>query len=137
MCRIIRLYNLYVEALERALKKLDIKQTEWAVLVTVRRKGKDEGIPIKVILQEVLLTSGAMTNLVHRLIKADYLEKRKDEQDKREVRVSLTAKGVDLVDRAMEIQAGVERRFVESLDRSERTQLEKLLKKMVLDVDYY
>ena len=117
VCRILRNYSGVIAALEKALKPLNISPNDFSVLVTIRRKGPKAEITVKQVMEEVLVTSGGMTNLLNKLIQLDLIKKRKGtkKEDGRSAFVKLTPKGLDLIDRAMEIQAACERNLTQTL----------------------
>ena len=135
VCRILRLYAIYYKTADLYLSPFKLQPNEFSVLVRLRRCGPDGEITQKALLAEVLITSGAMTNLMARLIKNGLIEKRQSKDDKREVRVRLTDKGKKLIDAAMEVQAKVERDLVKDLKPKDRKELERLLKTFLLTVD--
>lgn len=137
ICRILRSFSHVIASLESSLKPLGITPNIFSVLVTIRRRGPRAEIAVKTIMEEVLVTSGAMSNLLNRLIDVGLITKRKgsDEEDARSAFIRLTPKGLHLVDRAMEIQAACERKLTQTLNLAERKQLANLLRKM-LPEDY-
>ena len=139
VCRIFRNFSYAIAALEKALKPLGISPNDFSVLVTIRRKGPKAEITVKQVMEEVLVTSGGMTNLLNKLIELNLIKKRKGTQkeDGRSAFVKLTPKGLDLIDRAMEVQAACERKLTQTLSNTEKRQLADLLKKMVQDEDSY
>jgi DNA-binding MarR family transcriptional regulator len=130
VCRILRFYSYYLSVLEKSLKPLGIAPNVFSVLVTIRRKGKRAEINVKTMMQEVLVTSGAMSNLLNRLIDEELITKRPDANDARSMLVRLTPKGLKVIEKAMEIQAACERKLISSLNQKEREQLSLLLKKI-------
>ena len=133
--RMLRFYSHYLSTTERALKKLNMAPNVFSVLVTIRRKGIDAEINVKDIIPGVLITSGAMSNLITRLINTGLVTKRQDTLDARAMLVKLTPKGLKQIDEAMVIQAACERKLTQALSPSERKQLAVLLKKMQVE-DY-
>ncbi len=130
VCRILRFYSYYLSVLEKSLKPLRIAPNVFSVLVTIRRKGKEAEINVKTLMQEVLVTSGAMSNLLNRLIDAGLITKRPDTNDARSMLVQLTSKGLEIIEKAMEMQAACERKLTCRLTQEEREQLSLLLKKI-------
>lgn len=128
--RMLRFYSHYYSTVERALKKLKIAPNVFSVLVTIRRKGVEAEINVKDIIPGVLITSGAMSNLLTRLINKGLVTKRQDTLDARAMLVKLTPMGLKLIDEAMEIQADCERKLTQVLSTAERRQLALLLKKI-------
>jgi DNA-binding MarR family transcriptional regulator len=139
VCRILRNFSHALAALEKALKPLGISPNDFSVLVTIRRKGPKAEITVKQVMEEVLVTSGGMTNLLNKLIELNLIKKRKGtkKEDGRSAFVKLTPKGLDLIDRAMEVQAACERKLTQTLSNTEKRQLADLLKKMLQEEDVY
>lgn len=133
VCRILYCYSTAIMALEKALKPLGITPTIFSALVTIRRKGANAEIMVSKIMQEALVTSGAMSNLLNKLIDLELIVKRKGsiEEDMRASFISLTPKGLELIDKAMVVQAACERNLVQHLSNVEKKQLATLLKKML------
>jgi DNA-binding MarR family transcriptional regulator len=132
VCRILRCFSSVIAALEKSLKPLGITPTIFSILVTVRRKGPYAEVAVKKIMEEVLVTSGGMSNLLNKLIESKLIIKRKgiDKEDARSAFIKLTPKGLAIVDKAMEVQAACERKLTQALTATEKQQLSKLLKKM-------
>lgn len=133
VCRILFCFSHYVRALEKSLEPLGITPTIFSILVTIRRKGSQAEITVKKIMEEALVTSGATSNLINKLIELGLVAKRKGtkNEDARSTFIKLTSKGISLIDKAMEIQAACERKLTQKLTSSENKQLSKLLKKML------
>ena len=131
-CRILHTYSAIIAAQESTLKPLGINPTIFSVLVTIRRKGPDAEVTVSKIMQEALVTSGAMSNLINKLANLGYVTKRKasSNEDLRASFIKLTPKGLKTIDKAMIIQAACERRSVQNLNSAEKKQLSNLLKKM-------
>jgi DNA-binding MarR family transcriptional regulator len=119
--------------LEKVLTPLGITPSIFSILVTIRRKGKKAEITVNKIMEEALMTSGGMSNLLKKTIESGLITKRKGvgDEDSRLTFVKLTPKGILLIDKAMEIQAAMERKFTQKLTTTENKQLSKLLKKML------
>lgn len=133
ICRILRCFSNVISALEKSFKPLGITPTIFSILVTIRRRGPQAEIAVKKIMEEVLVTSGGMSNLINKLIGLELITKRKaiEEEDARSAFIKLTPKGLDLIDKAMEIQAACERKLTQEFSDTEKHQLSELLKKML------
>ena len=131
VCRILRLYSIYIDKFEARLKPLAITPNVFSVLVTIRRRGPNAEVNVKDIIDEVLVTSGGMSNLLLRIIKTKLIKKRPDPKDARSMLIKLTSHGLTIVDKAMEIQAACEREMVNTLTSEENAQLALLLKKLL------
>ena len=132
VCRILRIFSHANAALEKTLKPLGITPNVFSVLVTIRRKGPKAEVTVKKILEEALVTSGGISNLINRLIELGLITKRKgaEEEDARSAFIKLTPKGLAIIDKAMVVQAACERKLTQSLTNAEKKQLSALLKKM-------
>jgi DNA-binding MarR family transcriptional regulator len=133
ICGVLRCFTNYINTLETALKQFDISPNDFSVLVTIRRKGPKSEIVVKQIMEEVLVTSGGMTNLINKLVQAGLVLKRKGakKEDARSAFVKLTPRGLDLINNAMEVQAACERKLTYMLSDVEKQQLAELLQKML------
>ncbi len=86
-------------------------------------------------MKSVIITSGAMTALLIRLTKLELIYRSPDPKDGRIKLVGLSAKGFELIDKA------IESRFIEAsdsikiLNRTENTELSILLKKLLMSLD--
>ena len=133
VCRLLHCYSIFINALEKSLKPFGITPNVFSVLVTIRRKGAHAEVTVKKILEEALVTSGAMSNLLNKLTDEGLITKRKGmgQEDERSTYVKLTTKGLALIDKAMEVQASAERRLTENLTHPEKQQLAELLQKIL------
>ena len=131
VCSLLSVHSAYLKALEMALKPLKMQPNAFSALVTIRRKGISAEVSVSKIRAEVLVSSGGITNLLNRLVKDNLISKRVSESDARSMLVSLTPKGLELINKAMEIQAKVESEFTKKLVKKEYQALEKLLSKLL------
>ena len=132
VCGLLHCHATVISALENSLKPLSITPTIFSVLVTIRRKGPHAEVTVKKIMEEILVTSGATSNLLNRLVDLDLIEKRKgrENEDTRSSFVKLTSKGLGLVNKTMEVQAACERKLTQQLTQVEKKQLSNLLRKI-------
>lgn len=81
------------------------------------------------------LSSGAMTNRLDRLEGADLIRRLPDPDDRRGVVVELTAHGHDVYRSAVGAQAKKEQLFASALTKREKTQLNALLRRLMLELE--
>jgi DNA-binding MarR family transcriptional regulator len=112
-----------------------LSPASFSALVTLVRLGGDRGVSQRALMDELGLTSGTVSVRVDRLIEAGLVERRPDPEQKRNVLVSLTAKGRDLVERVIPAHLANERRLLASLSEDERTLLSGLLRKMLVEFE--
>jgi len=96
------------------------------------KKGQPYWLPPSVLAKKFMLTTGAMTNRIDGLEKRSLVERRPDPEDRRSLFVSLTQKGADLIDRAIEVRAEEAANIVSCLKEPERVELGHLLSALVL-----
>jgi len=106
---------------------------EFEVLAALRRQGEPFELPPSVLAKMSLLTTGAMTNRIDRLEERNLVERKPDPKDRRALLISLTQKGVDLIDRAIEVRADEAARIVNCLEEPERVELAHLLRTLVME----
>ena len=80
-----------------------------------------------------MLTTGAMTNRIDRLEERNLVERKPDPEDRRGLYIFLTQKGVDLIDRAIEVRVEEAANIVNCLKEPEHVELGRLLRTLVLE----
>lgn len=68
---------------------------------------EEDHLAVKALGQKLGLDSGTLSPLLKRLEQADYVKRQRDAKDERQVTVSLTQKGRDLQDQAVDVMAQV------------------------------
>lgn len=101
---------------------------EFDVLAALRRSGEPFELTPGELAASTMVTSGAVTKRVDRLVKRGLLTREVSNQDARSRRVGLTVTGLDVVNRAVERHAANEARLVSHLTTAEREQLTSLLR---------
>ena len=109
----------------------------WAfeVLSTLRRAGKPYRLSPSELIDQTMVTSGAMTNRIHRLVQRGLVTRTPDRDDGRRAVVSLTPAGRALVDKALSDLLVEEERILGGLDSRERDELQALLRVLSLRID--
>jgi DNA-binding MarR family transcriptional regulator len=133
--RIMRLSAHLLRQTENWLAPLGLSWEAFSLIVTLRRSGKPYQLRPTDILQESLLTSGAVTNRIDRVEKMGLVERRPDAQDRRSFVVRLTPAGKRLADKAIADHfAGVEE-LLGVLKSAEREQFALLLGKLLVSFE--
>lgn len=116
-------------ALVAALKPLDLSFGDFDVLNTLRRMG----IPASPteLAHASLITSGAMTARLDRLVGAGLVERAVDPHDRRGVRVQLTDTGARKADQALSVVLEADERFLSPLGRAQRDEAASLLRALL------
>jgi len=132
LSRVDRLAKHLERARRDAFVASDLEQWEFDVLSALRRAGTPYRLSPKTLLQQTLVSSGAMTNRIDRLVARELVERRTDPNDGRGILVTLTAAGGRAVDDAIERLVQAERELLGDLDDHDRRRLAGLLRTLSL-----
>lgn len=105
------------------------------VLATLRRAGAPYELSPTDLFKSLLLSSAAMTTRIDRLEEAGLVARSPHPEDRRGIRVALTPKGKELIERALEAHVRNEEAILAALNATERKQLAGLLKKLLLSLE--
>ena len=105
------------------------------VLAALRRAGPPYRLSPGRLLEQLMLSSGAITNRIDRLEQRGLVRRVPDPADRRGVLVELTADGRAAVDVAVERHVANEHRLLAGLTGDEREALATLLKRLLLTLD--
>lgn len=133
--RLLHLGGLLQARAGERLREHGIGYTELDVLATLRRSGAPYRLSPTALRKSVLLTSGAMTACLNRLEQRGLLSRTPDETDRRSLVAMLTDQGVQLIDQAIASHFSAAQRTVNGLDRNERAELARLLRKLRLQLE--
>jgi DNA-binding MarR family transcriptional regulator len=103
---------------------------DFDVLATLRRTGEPYELTPTELMDQTMVTSGAVTKRLDRLEGAGLVERRVAGDDRRSRIVVLTDKGRELIDRAAPEHFANEARLLEPLSAGERATLARLLGKL-------
>lgn len=107
----------------------------FAVLVTLARLQEPGGVPQRRLMEELGLTSGTVSVRIDRLAADDLVERRADADDRRNARITLTARGRELVERIVPAHLDNERRLLAALSDREQAILAGLLRKLLVEFE--
>ncbi|MDH3305660.1 MAG: MarR family transcriptional regulator [Gammaproteobacteria bacterium] len=128
--RVMSLYRAFVRQATEALEPLGLELFEYDALSALRRQGKPYALPATRLASATGLSSGAMTNRVDRLEQRGFVRRRRDENDRRGVVVSLTARGRRAIDKAIQLRLDAADESLRSINSRERKELADLLRKV-------
>lgn len=106
-----------------------LQHWETDVLFTLRRAPGP--LTPGALIRSAMVTSGAITNRIDRLEARGLVERVRDTEDRRSVRVGLTEQGRALVDGVVQDHLENERRMVAGLDERQRETLDALLRALL------
>ena len=105
---------------------------EFDLLATLLRSGAPYRLSAGALCETSMVTSGAMTNRVDRLVVRGLVDRRTDPANRRSVLITLTNAGYEVVRRAVFDHVDNEARLLEQLDADEQAALAVLLRKLLV-----
>ena len=125
--RIQRLAEVLDAALRPPFAEADLGYGEFDVLAALRREGTPYTLTAGQLSQRMLVTTGAVTKRVDRLIARGLVSRSVSDSDARGRVVGLTPAGVALTDRLIEQHLANEAAILRELSDADRRALERLL----------
>ncbi|WP_240609828.1 MarR family winged helix-turn-helix transcriptional regulator [Billgrantia endophytica] len=101
------------------------------MLATLRRSGASHTLGPTQLFETLMVSSGGMTNRLDRLERAGLIVRAPNPEDRWGTLVSLTEKGLELVDRIVPLHVENEARALATLSREEQKTLNALLAKLL------
>jgi DNA-binding MarR family transcriptional regulator len=92
--------NKILRRYQPLLKKLDLTYTQYITMMVLWEKGE---VNEKDLVEALYLKANTLTDLLKKLEAKGYVEISKDKEDKRNIIISLTDKGLDLREKAVDI----------------------------------
>lgn len=121
--------------LDPFFRKYGLQQGEFDVLATLRRSGVPYSLGPTQLFEALMISSGGMTNRIDRLEKAGLIVRSPNPEDRRGMLVSLTEKGLKLIDDLVPLHIDNEARALAGLDREEQQTLNALLGKLLVRME--
>ncbi|OQO95184.1 MarR family transcriptional regulator [Saccharomonospora piscinae] len=122
-------------ALERRLRdhfaSRGLQSGEFDILATLRRSGAPYRLSAGALVGSAMVTSGAITHRLDRLVAKDLVTRETDPDHRRSVLVTLTDHGRELVDELVDAHLELERALLADLDTAEQDQLAGLLRTLL------
>lgn len=128
--RISRLSDVIDEQLRPVFSAFGLGDGDFDVLATLRRNGPPFELTPTELAARTMVTSGAVSKRVDRLVGAGFVERRVSDADARGRRVRLTDRGRALIDEAYPVHLRNEARLLGGLSAREREQLATLLRRL-------
>lgn len=111
----------------------DLDLQTYDVLLHVREAG-DPGIRMTDLAQRIVRSKSGLTTLVDRLEERGLLRRVPDRDDRRAIRITLTASGRDSFRRAADVHvAGIEKHFVDHISEDEAGVVADVLERILRD----
>lgn len=125
--RIIRLSAHLSEEMGRTFAQHGLNGANFDMLATLLRSGPPHALSPNELLETMMITSGTMTNRIDQLEKDGLVIRIKNLNDKRSVRVQLTAKGYKIINAAVTDHVETQKKLVGKITEGERRVLTPLL----------
>lgn len=126
--RISRLSKHLDRSILKTVSPFGLNLGEFDVLATLRRSGK---LSPTDLFNALMISSGTITHRIDRLEQSELVKRIPDPNDRRGTLITLTEKGLSLIERAVEAHVANARELLSDLDESERETLVFLLRKLV------
>jgi DNA-binding MarR family transcriptional regulator len=135
VARIGRLRTHMAAALEAVFVQHGLSDPGFAVLVTLVRLDRPEGVPQRTLMDELGLTAGTVSVRIDRLEAQGLVERRPDAADRRNTLITITDSGRELFERVAPAHLENERRLLVALDPHEQAMLATLLRKLLVEYE--
>lgn len=129
--RISRAARVLERGLQREYSLHGLQGWEFDILATLRRSGAPYELTAGALASSSMVTSGAITNRIDRLVARGLVTREVDPDNRRTVRIGLTAEGRRLVDEVLPHHVANEAALLEPLSLVERERLAVLLRKLL------
>jgi DNA-binding MarR family transcriptional regulator len=129
--RVFRLARTMGDRMEKAYAPYGISRGEFDVLATLRRSDAPYTLSPRQLSATLMLTTGGMTGRLDKLERAGLLRRSPDPHDRRGLQVTLTDKGLRLIDEAVGAGLAVQTEALAHLDEERAGQLADLLRELM------
>ncbi|GAA3371649.1 MarR family transcriptional regulator [Streptomyces sannanensis] len=127
--RIYRIARAMGDRIDKVYARFGLSRGEFDVLATLRRSGEPYTLSPRELTATLMLTTGGMTGRLDKLERAGLLTRSPDPNDRRGLKVTLTDKGLALVEEAVTAGLDTQHEVVDAaLDPEQREQLNGLLR---------
>jgi DNA-binding MarR family transcriptional regulator len=133
--RFARVYELGTRAVEEVFARHGLQKGEFDVLATLRRSGAPYTLTPSALAEYLMLSRAGMTSRLDRLEAAGLVERRLDAGDRRSFRVLLTQRGLEVIEAAVTEHSANQSRLLAPLDPTERDTLDRILRKLLHELD--
>ncbi len=130
--RVKRLAKLFEQATSENFARHGLEPREFEVLSTLRRAGAPYTLAAGALGRAMMITSGTVTNRIDGLEAGGLVRRVDDPEDRRGVRIELTAAGLRKLDAVLASHLAVERALLAALSDAQHTQLAGLLRRLLL-----
>jgi DNA-binding MarR family transcriptional regulator len=134
--RIIVLERYLNRAFARSLADVNLTVWEFDVLATLRRNGPSFSLSAGELSREMMLSAGAMTNRIDRLVGRRLVTRRPHPESRRSVTIALSTKGMELVDIALTERAVLAGKLTSALSATDLKRATSLLRSLLMSFEF-
>lgn len=117
-----------------AFKELNLSGNQSIVLIGIYR---NEGSNQRALADTIAMAPGVMSRVLRDLEDIGYVEKRRDEENRRNYLLYLTPKGTAVAEQSLQLQKNYWEHLLQELTEEEKVTLNVLLKKLESGVSHY
>ncbi|MET9068553.1 MarR family winged helix-turn-helix transcriptional regulator [Streptosporangium sandarakinum] len=129
--RIQRLARLLETEIQDFFRRYGLDNSEADVLTTLRRSGEPYELTPGRLVKASMVTSGAITKRIDRMVAKNLVERVPDAVDRRTVRIRLTAHGRRTIDDLFALHIANEARLLQALGRDQADGLADALRTLL------
>jgi DNA-binding MarR family transcriptional regulator len=133
--RLLRITSLLEDRFERFFREHGFSFWAFTVLTALRRAGEPYRLTPSQLQAAGMVSAAAVTKRIGRLEQLGLVERVPDPNDRRGTLVSLTKRGLKLIDTLGERYLEEERTVIAALDTEQRAALAQLLKQLLLELE--
>lgn len=130
LIRLARLSDLIDTFQNDVLAPFELTPSDYDVLTTLRAAGRPYALSPSQLRETLWRSSGGMTKILKRLEESRLVERRPDSEDGRKIRVTLTARGLSLQDRAFRAVLSASDQLLAELTDRQKTEIDHALKRL-------
>lgn len=134
VARIQRASQLLERQIRANFATHDLQLWEFDMLSTLRRSGPPFQLSAGQLLESAMVTSGAITNRIDRLVAKGLATREVDPRSRRRVLITLTERGRELIDSAVTSHIDREEALLNELSSREQEQLASVLRKLLISL---
>lgn len=131
--RLKKTHHLWAGKMTTLFKAHNMSDIEFDIMATLRRS--QEPITPTTLYQTLMLSSGAMSTRLEKLVEKKLIYRLASPHDRRSCKVALTEKGQAMIDTALEAHVDNLDHILQGLNNKEKAQLETLLRKVLLQAE--
>jgi DNA-binding MarR family transcriptional regulator len=132
--RLSRAARVVERALAEHFATHGLQAGEYDILATLRRSGAPFRLTAGALVGTSMVTSGAITNRIDRLVAKELVDRATDPSNRRQVLITLTDRGNAVVDEVIEHHLDLERRLLDGLTVRQREQLARILRELLVSL---